>query len=247
MKRWTYLLLLLLAVALTLRVNGCGDGGSGLINEKTEISIGRDAAADLERQHGVVTDQAMNARLARASEPIAAVSGRANLPWSFKILNDPAVNAMALPGGFVYATKGLIGFVRSDAELAGVMGHEIAHVARRHSVQQIETALGAQLIIEIVTGKSSRGLQQASALAADLALKGNSREDELEADRVGTKFAYEAGDPADGLLTFLRHLDQEYGRKESRVEILFSTHPDTQKRIRRLEEYLPKLTGARPG
>lgn len=217
------------------------------ISESQELQIGRSAAQKLEAQQGVWDNATETARVRRLGEAIAKHTSRPGLPWSFKLTNDKQINAMALPGGYVYVTRGLIEAKPSDAKLAGVLGHEIAHVTQRHAVKIMEKALTAQVLVSLATKDSSAGTQQAADIALELVLRKGYREEEYDADRVGTRWAYGSGYPARGLRDFLADLKQREKSSPSQMETWISTHPPTANRITRLEEYLPQLTaGAAP-
>jgi predicted Zn-dependent protease len=213
---------------------------ASLISQDQEIQIGRQAAAQLEEQVGVVADAAETARLTHVGSRVAAVSSRPNLPYSFKILRGREVNAISLPGGFIYATQGLMRFVESDAELAFVMGHEIGHVSARHHVAMIERqfymALAAQLLL---------GGNASAALIGDivrvLLTQGFSRENEFEADRLGVTFAQRAGFDASAALRFMERLHTTEGRDPSQVEVLLHNHPALGDRIQRVRKQLKGL------
>jgi predicted Zn-dependent protease len=212
------------------------------INQSTEVDIGRQAATDLERQYGVVNDPAAQARVTRIGERIAGLTPRADLPWTFKILNDASVNALALPGGFIYVTRGLMDLNLPDTELAGILGHEIAHVTERHSVKAIQRNMQYSLLSELILGRSSEGLQTAASLALQFAVElPHSRGDEYDADGVGTRLAYNAGYQANGLLLFLTRLQQISG--PSRTPAWLSTHPLTTERIEREQQLVASLQG----
>jgi len=231
-------------VLVMLGITGCSGGGGGLVNidEKTEIQIGQQAAADLEHQYGVVNDPTQTARIQRIGRAIAAVSGRPNLPWSFKILNMSDVNALSLPGGPVYVTKGLVALNLSDNEMAGVLGHEIAHIKERHSVKAIQRGMTYQLLSELVLGGSSAAVQTAANLAIQLALElPHSRQDEYQADSVGIRLAYNAGYPANGLLLFLQRLQTIAGT--GNTPSWLSTHPSTPDRIARAQQITAQVQG----
>jgi len=234
-----YIRALALAVPLMLMLPGCN--GVTEIDEAHEIQIGRDAAQKLEAQQGVWNNAAQTARLQRIGLSIARNTPRPNLPWSFKITNDTQINAMALPGGFVYATRGLIESGLDDQELAGVMGHEIAHVTQRHAIKIMEKTLTGAMIVAIVTKDSSSDIQAASNVALDIVMRKGYREEEYDADRVGTRWAAVSHYRTNGLLDFLKELKQREGRDPSQLETWLSTHPPTAERVKRLEEFIPTL------
>lgn len=233
--RWSIFTLLALGAPFLLLLTGCDDGGIVGINESTEIDIGRQGAADIERQYGLYTNSTQVARVQRIGRSIAAVSERPRLPWTFKILNVREVNAMALPGGPVYVTRGLLEAGVSDNELAGVMAHEVAHINERHSVQAIERAMTAQLLADLVLRGSGSALRTAANLAVEIAVQlPQSREAEFDADNVGTRLAYNAGYPANGMLLFLNRLQAISGSGGGTPDWL-RTHPVTSDRIARLQ------------
>lgn len=232
----------LLTAALMLPVFIAGCENPLEIDRNTEIEIGRQGAADLERQYGVVNDSAELSRLQAIGKRLAAVSEEPNLPWTFKILNQKEVNAVALPGGFVYATKGLMDYAKDEAELAGVLGHEITHAAHHHAKAAIQKAMTESLLIELITQKSASSVQQAARIALDLELRDGYRDKEYEADHYGTRYEYQAGYGATGLLKLLEYLYSQEGNP-ARITWLLQTHPPLSKRIQRLQEYIPTLTG----
>lgn len=230
----------LAAVLAMLGLTGC-DGGIVNIGEDTEIDIGQQAAADIERQYGVVNDPVQTPRVQRIGRAIAAVSDRPNLPWTFKILNTNEVNAFSLPGGPIYVTRGLLAQGVSDNELAGVLGHEIAHTQERHAVNAIERAMTYQLLSELVLGDAG-ALRVAADLAVQYALElPRSRDAEYESDSVGIRLAYNAGYPANGLVVFLQRLQALSG--PTRTPEWMSTHPLTEDRIARAQTIVAQVQG----
>src|SRR5215212_8768796 len=168
-----------------------GKSELALVSESQEIQMGKQAAQDVAQTIGLYNDPKVEAYVAGIGKRIAAASERPNLPWEFHVVNDASVNAFALPGGFIYVTRGLLGYVTNEAELATVVGHEIGHVTNRHSVQQISKAQVAQLGLGLgsilspqvaqVAGVASQGLQL-------LFLK-YSRDYENQADMAGFRYA----------------------------------------------------------
>lgn len=232
-----------LGLALALSVSliaGCENPLE--IDRDTEIQIGRQGAADLEAQYGVVNDPAALSRLNAVGRSVAAVSLEPDLPWTFKILNQKEVNALALPGGVVYATKGMMDYVKSDSELAGVIAHEAVHVDHHHGKAAIEKAMTQSLLVELITRKSATSLRQAARIAVELEMREGYRDKEYEADRFGTLYAFKAGHGAGGLRQLLTYLHEKEG-DPARITWLLQSHPPLSKRIQRLDEYIQTLTG----
>ncbi len=213
---------------------------ASLISQDQEIRIGRQAAAQLEAQYGVLHDAAMTARLASIGHRVAAISSRPNLPYTFKILRVREVNAISLPGGFIYATEGLMRFVESDAELGFVLGHEVGHVAARHHVAMIERQFYLGLIAQLVLGRDPTAFQIGEIVQA-LLTRGFSRENEFEADRSGVTYAHRAGFDAAAGLRFMERLRVAEGRDPGQVEVLLRTHPALIDRMQRVREQLKGL------
>jgi predicted Zn-dependent protease len=138
-------------LALVLLVAGCavnpvtGQRQLALISEAQEIEMGRQVAEDAARQMGLVDDPALQAYVERLGMAMARASERPNLPWSFRVVDDPTPNAFAAPGGYIFVTRGLLGLMRNEAELMSVLGHEIGHVTARHSVTMLSRAQLAQI------------------------------------------------------------------------------------------------------
>lgn len=130
---------------------------AGIISKQQEIEMGRETAMALEAQYGVVQDYELQERVNRIGQSLVAVSDRQDLEYTFKVLNCDEVNALACPGGFVYVFKGLIDYMPSDSELAGVLGHEVSHIVEKHTVHQIEKQLLTTLLLAVAT-KGDMGL-----------------------------------------------------------------------------------------
>jgi len=229
------------ALLLTIVVAGCGGGDAGLVDESTEVRVGQQTAANVEAKYGLADDPAANQRVTRIGRRLVAQTDRQTLPWSFKVLDSTEVNALAAPGGFIYVTKGLLGAVGSDdQQLAGVIGHECAHVTRRHAAKAIEQAVGAEIALEVLLGGEKEAVQAAATIATELILSQDYRDAEFEADHDGTLFAFKGGYQANGLLRFLQYLHTKYG-DQSKVVTWFGTHPQTSKRMTRLREQLKEM------
>ena len=213
---------------------------AALLSQDEEIRIGRQAAAEIEAEVGLVRDPALVARVVTAGRRIAAVSDRRDLPYAFKVLRGREVNALSLPGGFIYATEGLLRFVQSDDELAFVMAHEVGHVAARHHVTILERHFALALLARLLTGGDPSASQIAD-IARFFVTRGFSREFEFEADRRGVTYAHRAGYDAATGLVFMQRLRAAEGRDPSQFEVLFRTHPGLVDRMQRVREHLRRL------
>jgi len=127
-------------IALSFMVAACatnpvtGKRELSLVSEQQEIQMGQEGAQQVAQEIGLINDQALQQYVQGIGAAIAAKSERPNLPWTFRVVDDPSPNAFALPGGFIFVTRGLLGLMNNEAELASVVGHEIGHVTARHSV-----------------------------------------------------------------------------------------------------------------
>ena len=211
---------------------------AGLISKSQEIAMGKDVAAQLEAKYGVVQDDDLQARVNNIGQRIVAVSGRQDLEYSFKVLNSDEVNAMAVPGGFIYVFKGLLDFMPSDDELAGVLGHEVGHIVKRHSVKQVEKQLALTLLTLILT--KGQGFILADATMQAL-MAGYSRSDEREADEQGFALTNKAGFNPYSMLITVSKLQDLADAKGNPGFGLFSTHPEPEVRIERVNKALAKM------
>ena len=218
-----------------------GKSELALVSESQEIQMGQQGAKEVEQSIGFYRDAAVQAYVADIGKRMAAQSERPNLPWEFHVVDDAAVNAFAIPGGFIYVTRGLMASINNEAELAGVIGHEIAHVTHRHSVQQISKSQLAQLglgIGSIVSSDIAKFGQVASAGLGLLFLK-YGRDAENQADQSG--FRYALGQRYDvrqmpNVFATLGRLSEATGA--GKLPEWLSTHPDPGNRIERLEKIL---------
>ncbi len=213
---------------------------AALIGTAEEIRLGREAAADLERRFGVVPDPAATERLTAIGQRLARVSGRPDLPWRFRLLNVRAVNAISLPGGFIYVTRGMLAFISGDDELAFVLAHEVAHVNARHHVQLLEQHFFFTVVITLLFGGDTSAGRIADFVGF-LLNRGFTRSLEFAADREGVLFAHRAGFRADAGLRFMERLQAAEGQDPSQFEVLFRTHPGLADRILRVRQQLRTL------
>jgi Zn-dependent protease with chaperone function len=218
---------------------------AAMIGETQEIEMGRQAGEQLEAHYGLYQDEEMQARIDRIGQRLAQYSSR-KIPYSFKVLNTQEVNALACPGGFIYVYKGLVDFMTSDDELAAVLGHEIGHIEKRHTVHQIENQMALSLL-SILAGAASGdpGAGLVLATTASQALMASySRGDEREADAEGFVLARKARYNPYGSYVTMAKLDDmtkdmgnpEYG--------LFSSHPEPEARKKKAMEEASSLNMA---
>jgi predicted Zn-dependent protease len=238
-----------ICIALSLILSGCATvynpvterEETTLIGEKSEIQIGKEAAISLEKQYGVVKNSNFQPRLNTIGGKIAKMSGRSHLPYTFKILKTDDVNALALPGGPVYITEGLLKEVETESQLACVLGHEVGHICARHSVKRIEAQFGYSLLYSILLQGEQEDIQNLANMAFNLTSLGYSRSDEFQADELGVTYAYRAGYNPYGMAEFLKILKKSYKRNPSHIETFFSTHPHVDDRIDRAEKLAAQI------
>jgi predicted Zn-dependent protease len=220
----------------------------GLMNEAEEIRVGRQTDADVLAKIGRYEEQPeIEAMVRRIGQEIAKVSERPNLPWTFAVLDDPAVNAFALPGGYVYVTRGLLGHLRSEAELAAVLGHETGHVTARHSAVQIRKQRTAANTVGLfrVIDPNLRHVGGIAAGTAGLVLLKHSRDDENEADALGLRYMQRTGyDPVATLAVF--DVLAGIGNGSGRVPTWMSTHPQPEARRARIARFLGPAASSAP-
>jgi beta-barrel assembly-enhancing protease len=232
--------LLSLLLMLALLLGPAAPAHAQLISEAQEVSIGRRAAAELEAEFGLVDDPAQHELVGRIGSRLAAISDRPTLPWRFRVLNTSQVNAISLPGGFIYVTRGMMSFVQSPDELAFVLAHEVGHVDERHHVALIQRDFFFTIVVALVLGRDP-GTAQIGNLVGALLTRGFSREAEFDADITGVRLAHRAGFNAGAGLAFMERLRATEGRDPSRVEVLFRTHPALAERIVRVRTLLKEL------
>ncbi|HET6756657.1 MAG TPA: M48 family metalloprotease [Burkholderiales bacterium] len=244
MKAFLAALLLLLSSCAQNPVTGGHD--FVMLSAEQEIKAGQEADPQIRQQFGVYEDAELQKYANEIGQMLAKASHRPDLDWHFTVLDSPDINAFALPGGYIYITRGILAYLNSEAELAAVLGHEIGHVTARHSVQQMSKAqaagiaavLGSILVPEL---RSAAGQQAINAIGGAL-LAGYGREDELEADRLGAQYLARNGYEPQAMVRVVSALkDQELfdaeiakqeGREPRRYHGLFATHPDNDTRLK---------------
>lgn len=203
-----------------------------------EINLGRSIAKQIEAKYKLAEDAVMQERAYVIGQKVAAVCDRKDLVYYFKVLDEKEVNAVSLPGGYIYLNKGLMD-IANDDELACVVSHEIGHIVARHSIKKLQASMG-YMLARILTASTTASAD--AVYGADLAFSeimlGYSREDELLADKVGVRYAKNAGFDPFAMISFLGKL-KEAKRKEPLAPLSYGrTHPYIADRIRTVKQEL---------
>lgn len=224
---------------------------AGCVSQEREQEMGDVMAAEINAQLPLLQDPLLVRYVERVGAALAQASERPSLDYHFYIINTEMVNAFALPGGHIYLTRGLIEKTRSEAELAGVVAHEVGHVAARHGVQKLERNLRTGSLIgvlyETMLGGEPEILRRNGLrLAGVLWNASHSREDEEEADRLAVKYLVKTGMDPRGVVTLLETLLREEVADSQGIATWFSTHPMTQTRIRVARDRIAAELGDTP-
>lgn len=208
-----------------------------LITEAQEIEMGRQAAASVRSTIGLVESAALQSYVQQIGLREAAASERPSLPWRFEVVDDPTPNAFALPGGFVYVTRGMLNLMTSEAELAAVLGHEIGHVTARHAVNQISKQQLAQLGLGLgsIFYPEARPLESLVGAGLELLFLKYSRDDEREADVLGFEYLRKRGydvSEFDDVFAALDRMGRVGERERGALPSWLSTHPAPAERVK---------------
>lgn len=241
-RHWQVPLSLVLLIASVILLAGCKP--SGLVSTSQEIEIGKQASRQVESEYPVNKDPELNGLMTTIGQDLVRFSPRQDVQYTFKVLDVNEVNAVSLPGGWVYAYKGLLDETKNNPDrLAGVIAHEIGHIAARHHADMIGRETYAGLIIQTVT----RGdVQQWAGLFANLTLLRWSRKHEYEADLLGIDIMFKSKQyNPQGLINFFSFLEQQQEDNPSKFAQMFRTHPVTAERIKRAQAHLDDLKAGR--
>ncbi len=214
-----------------------------LFSNSAEIRIGKKAHPTILKEFGGEYKKAdLEKYVERVGQKVAMCSDRTNIPYHFTVLDSPIINAFALPGGYIYITRGLLAYINNEAQLACVLGHEIGHVCARHGVKRLQNALGANLLlvsVSIATG--SELWVRISDLLIYTVMQGYSRANERQADELGTLYAFRAGYDPTQMPKFLSILRDLYGGDMNLLEAIWADHPQTKERIKNTEKEAQNL------
>jgi predicted Zn-dependent protease len=214
-----------------------------VFTEQEEQQIGRDVSAKLRERYGVVQDAAVHKYVTLVGSVLAKDSTRPSLRWTFIVLDTDGVNAFAAPGGFIHVTRGALALIRNEAELADVIGHEIAHVTEKHTLEAIRKS---NIASEVAKATRSEVLTRVTERAYGMILENSwDRGDETESDRIGITLANKAGYAPTGLAAFLTRL-AERNKDLAERSGMFASHPEAKARLSELSKTISsaKLTAS---
>lgn len=227
-----------------------------IFSDEQEINFGKEADPDIQWEFGgVYDDSKLSAYVNGVGQKTASVSDRNKIPYHFQIVDSSQINAFALPGGYVYITRGLLARLDNEAQLSAVLGHEIGHVNARHSMKRMQSTLGFNMLLALLDqaagGSKSyqewRGLIKTGSSVAFAAVSlGYGRDNEFEADALGTKYANKAGYDPQGMVQLLELLKNLSEREPSSIEEFFMSHPKTSDRIKNVNGDIAKFPPQSP-
>ena len=226
-----------------------------LMSEEQEIALGKKNDALVRKQYGVYPNQALQGYVNRVGQSLVKHSHRPDIKYTFTVLDSPEVNAFALPGGYVYITRGILAYVNSEAEMAAVLGHEIGHVTARHGVRQYSkataTSFGFTIATIFVPELRTEASQQLMNVLGNAIISGYGRDAELEADRLGAQYIARDGyDPKAmtdviGVLKNQEEFEKERAKREHRqpqvYHGVFASHPSADQRLQQVVAEANKL------
>lgn len=225
--------------------------GFNLFSHDQDIQVGKESVAEIEKQVPLLKDARVEQYVSTLGHRLVGFApGNTDYPWTFKVVNSQDINAFALPGGFLYVNRGVLEAADNEAQVAGVIAHEIGHVVMRHGTHQASQAMLAQMPLAILGGV----LGQSGSLTAQLAQAGiglgvgslmlrNSRSAESQADQVGTYILYNAGYDPHAMAEFFEIIEKKYPQRT--IEF-FSDHPNPENRVKKVDGLIPQLGLAKP-
>jgi predicted Zn-dependent protease len=233
----------LFPLILAFYFTGCSQLTSiNMYSTDEEIKLGRGYSFQIEKQLQLIYDPLINNYINNLGQRLVSVSKRKNIKYTFKVVNDPAINAFALPGGYCYVNLGLIEFADTEAELASVIGHEIGHVVGEHGMENMTKQNIIGLAGAIALGSSpSFGEEFMASLIQTGIITNYGRAAELEADKLGIQQMHDAGINPNGSKEFFKKLAREEKEGSNRMSRILSTHPPTSIRIKKATTIIKSL------
>lgn len=244
-----------IGVLLALTAGACainpatGERELALISESQEVQLGQQSAQQVVQSIGIVDNPALQSYVDGIGQSLAARSERPELPWSFAVVDDPTPNAFALPGGYIFVTRGLMSLLGSEAELATVIGHEIGHVTARHSVSQLSRAQLAQLGLGLGAVLSPEVAQFGDLIGTGLSLLflKYGRDDERQADELGFRYMLDGGyHPAEAADVFAALMAASGMAEQSPLPNWLASHPSEAERIETAQARVAELGALSP-
>lgn len=218
-----------------------GDATRGM-DEKDEIAVGREIAGRMLGAAPLVADSDLQAYVNRVGRWVASQTERPDLPWHFGVIDTSSINAFAAPGGYVLITRGLYEILDSEAQLAGVLGHEIGHIVRRHHITVMQKSAAISAGARIAQGNRNQLVNNLIGTGAEVMARGLDKGAEFEADQIGVVLAARAGYNPYGLVEVLHKLSARAGDDAS-LALLFKTHPHPGERLSQLGDALgPRIS-----
>jgi predicted Zn-dependent protease len=220
-----------------------------LMSTEQEVAMGKGADPQIVAQFGLYEDPKLQRFIEEKGQQMAAISHRNNLKYEFKVVDSPVVNAFAVPGGYVYFTRGIMAHFNNEAEFAGVLGHEIGHITARHSAQQQSKAMLAQvgLIAGMIAAPQLGQYAEAAQQGIGLLFLKFGRDDERESDRLGVEYSTKIGYDAKEMAGFFNTLSRMGGEEREQIPDFLSTHPnpaDRNRTVKKLAEEWQQKTNA---
>ena len=208
------------------------------MTDAEEQELGKQVSDKIRTRYGVVQDAGVHRYVSLVGLALAQGSTRPALPWTFIVLDTDGANAFAAPGGYVHVTRGLLALIKNEAELAGVLGHEIIHVTEKHTVRAIQKSQAVQMgAAETLSGSSGLMQRAVTATYDNIVDRGFGRADENEADEKGVAIANKTGYAPNGLVAFLTTL-KERNKASTEKRGLFASHPEMQERLDRITKQI---------
>jgi len=205
------------------------------VSTQQEVEIGTNYASQIAKELPLIQDPEVTRYITILGDSLARVADQRNLDWHFSVVDSREVNAFAVPGGYIYVNRGLIERATNMSQVAGVIGHEIGHVTRRHSIKQMQKAqganIGATLLCTLTSACNSDLSQAAINIGANAAFAKFSRTDEAEADEEGVRFVIKAGIDPNGIPEMFEILQKERKTSPTEVDRFFASHPMEESRI----------------
>jgi len=248
LSRTICLLMVILMVSSCSRNPVTGKREVMLMSESQEINMGKSYDPQVKATYGVYEDAGLQSFITEKGKEMAAISHRPTLPYEFKVVDSPVVNAFAVPGGFIYFTRGIMAHFNNEAEFAGVLGHEIGHITARHSAkQQTNQILGQILFIGgLVVSEDFRNFADLASQGMGLLFMKFGRNDESQSDELGVDYSSQVGYDATEMADFFKTLKKMRDESGQSIPTFMSTHPDPADRYNKVKEMAKEEQAANP-